>query len=77
MLCIVKLVLSLRKDLACIGLLFEQVPGMAMFEAATIIRAAPWFTVSIFVWSILSGLLGGKLGSFCVRYTVIAGRISA
>ncbi len=33
---------------------------MAVFEAATIIRAAPWFTVSIFVWSILSGLLGGK-----------------
>ncbi|KAL0022823.1 hypothetical protein WJX79_003467 [Trebouxia sp. C0005] len=31
---------------------------MAVFEAATIIRAAPWFTVSIFVWSVLSGLLG-------------------
>ncbi len=74
---IVKLVLFLRKDLAPIGLSSELLPGMAVFEAATIIRAAPWFTVSIFVWSVLSGLLGGKHGFFCVHYTVIAGRVSA
>lgn len=35
-------------------------PAMAVFEAATIIRTAPWLTMLIFIWSVVSGLFGGK-----------------
>lgn len=33
---------------------------MGWFETATILRSAPWLTMIIFVWSIVSGLFGGK-----------------
>lgn len=31
-----------------------------MFETATLVRLAPWLTSVIFLWSLLSGLLGGQ-----------------
>ena len=49
------------------------VSRMANFEAATLVRTAPWLTMLIFVWSIVSGFSGGK--QHCMYFPLVETRL--